>query len=70
MYFDYKIIVDNLILKVSPELVPKFNEKPDTEPKFIDPVIDPRESWKDFIKRTIEFEDPPLVERSELPSEL
>ena len=37
---------------------------------YEDPVIDPRESWKDWAKRQLEFKDPPLVERKELPEEL
>lgn len=34
-----------------------------------DMVIDPRESWKHWFKRTATFEDPPMVEREELPEE-
>jgi hypothetical protein len=41
-----------------------------TEKKLIDPVIDPREPWKKMINRIVEFEEPPMVERSELPSKL
>lgn len=32
--------------------------------------MDPRESWKEWIVRNIDFQDPPLVERGELPEEL
>lgn len=34
---------------------------------YNDPVIDPRENWKEWFARNLEFKDPPLVERSELP---
>lgn len=34
---------------------------------YSDPVIDPRENWKQWFARNLEFKDPPLVERSELP---
>lgn len=37
---------------------------------YDDPVIDPRETWKEWFKRNLEFKDPPLVEREELPQEL
>lgn len=39
-------------------------------PKLVDPVIDPRESWGEFFWRVSEFKSPPLVERSSLPPEL
>lgn len=32
-----------------------------------DPVIDPRETWKNWFLRNMEFKDPPLVERASLP---
>ncbi|TNV78154.1 hypothetical protein FGO68_gene14585 [Halteria grandinella] len=35
-----------------------------------DLVIDTRETWKSFISRQLNFEDPPLVPREELPEEL
>jgi hypothetical protein len=38
-----------------------------SEPKFIDPVIDPNETWSHFIRRVSQFDPPPLVERSSLP---
>lgn len=37
---------------------------------YKDPVIDPRESWKEWTMRQIEFKDPPLVEREDLPQDL
>jgi len=49
--------------------VPSVFKKPEKK-KLLDPVVDPRESWKSMIKRTIDFEDPPLVERKELPEHL
>lgn len=35
---------------------------------YKDPVVDPRETWKEWTKRQLEFKDPPLVEREELPA--
>jgi len=34
-----------------------------TRPKIVlkDPVADPRETWKEWFKRQMEFKDPPLV---------
>jgi len=50
--------------------VPRYDIKPVVEKVYYDPVIDPRETWKDYVKRVVEFEDPPLVERNELPHHL
>jgi hypothetical protein len=33
-------------------------------------VVDPRESWKQWMLRNLEFRDPPLCERGELPEDL
>ena len=38
--------------------------------KYVDPVVDPRETWKAWIWRNMEFQDPPMVERSDLPEDL
>ena len=35
--------------------------------KYADPVVDPRETWKHWIMRNIDFQDPPMVERNDLP---
>lgn len=45
--------------------VPEYLKRP----KIIyeDPVVDPRETWKQWILRNMDFKDPPLCERSELP---
>ena len=32
-------------------------------------VIDPRETWKQWIRRTATFEEPPMIERKDLPDE-
>ena len=45
----------------------KFISKVQT---YNDPVIDPRETWGQFFKRIAEFEDPPLVERHDLPNDM
>mmetsp|Transcript_41479 Transcript_41479/g.47843 ORF Transcript_41479/g.47843 Transcript_41479/m.47843 type:complete len:247 (-) Transcript_41479:24-764(-) len=42
-------------------------KKEDEEYNNKDLVIDPRETWKQWIKRTATFEEPPMVERQELP---
>lgn len=36
----------------------------------MDPVIDPTESWKSMASRLVEFQEPPMVERSSLPLHL
>jgi hypothetical protein len=35
-----------------------------------DPIVDPRESWKEWLVRNIEFRDPPMMERSDFPEEM
>ena len=47
--------------KVPPENVRDFLTKEVIRLK--DPVIDPRETWKQWFWRNMEFQDPPLVER-------
>ena len=69
-WYDYKVIIENLEGRINPEMVPRFDIKPVVEKIYYDPVIDPRETWKEYIKRVVEFEDPPLVERNELPEKL
>jgi len=44
----------------------KLREQQETER---DKVIDPRESWKHWFKRTATFEEPPMVDRDELPED-
>lgn len=75
-HYDYDLIVEHLKEKTHPNSVPSFILKVE-EKKFMDPVIDPRETWSAFFKRILEFEDPPLVflflfqvEREELPPNL
>ena len=33
-------------------------------------VVDPRETWKKWAWRQMNFEEPPLIPREELPEEL
>lgn len=62
LFYDYEKMLDHLNRKVPLDECPPFNIEPESnEPKFKDPVIDPRETWTDFAKRVLEFEDPPLV---------
>jgi hypothetical protein len=67
-YVNYDIFLDNLQKMIEPENVPDFLTK--TKVYLNDPVIDPRETWKEWFKRNLEFKDPPLVERNELPLHL
>ena len=32
-----------------------------------DMIIDPRQSWKNWFKRTLNFEEPPMIERNSIP---
>ena len=52
-------------LKITLYFLRKWNKE---RQEFInrDDVIDPRETWKNWIKRTFTFENPPMVERHEL----
>jgi len=69
LFHDYEKMIDHLNRKVPLEETERFDEAP-PEPTLKDPVIDPRETWTEFAKRIIEFEEPPLVERDSLPAEL
>ena len=50
------------------ENVPDFLSRP--KRVLNDPVVDPRETWKKWFVRQMDWMDPPLCERSELPEEL
>ena len=67
---DFELILRHLEQGVQAELVPTFNVQPRHDPVYEDPVIDPRETWSAFAKRVVEFEDPPLCERKDLPEHL
>lgn len=60
LFYDYEKFLDSLSGKVPLESCQQFNIPP-PEPGFKDPVIDPRETWGQFAKRILEFEEPPLV---------
>ncbi len=60
IYYDFTLMIDCIKRGVSLEECPSFNQPP-PEKEFRDPVIDPRESWGQFFKRVMEFEDPPIV---------
>ncbi|CAD8083153.1 unnamed protein product [Paramecium primaurelia] len=68
-YVNYEIMLSNLKQKVPYQQLPNIFKKPEKK-KLIDPVVDPRESWKQLIVRQIDFKEPPLVERTELPDHL
>ena len=67
-YVNYPMFLEFLEEKIEPENVPNFLKR--QKKVYKDPVVDPRESWKEWTKRQLEFKDPPLVERDELPQEL
>ena len=67
-WVDYEIVVDSLEKGIPRENVKEFLKKP--KKKYVDPVVDPRETWKAWIVRNVDFVDPPMVERSELPDEM
>jgi hypothetical protein len=60
-YVDFHIFLDNLEKGTNVENVPDFLTKP--VKVYHDPVVDPRETWKQWTMRQLEFKDPPLVER-------
>ena len=43
--------------------------KEEAEYRKRDLVINPRESWKELIRRTTNFEEPSLIDRHELPND-
>ncbi|EAR88070.3 ankyrin repeat protein (macronuclear) [Tetrahymena thermophila SB210] len=59
-YCNYEQFLDHLKARIPFESCPNFYQRP-TKPELVDPVIDPRETWVQFIKRNIEFEEPPVV---------
>lgn len=67
-YVNYAVFIDTLKRKINPENVPDFFTK--QYKRLEDPIVDPRETWKAWILRNMEFKDPPMVERSEVPEEL
>ena len=67
-YVNYQVFLENLKLKIDEDNVPDFLTKRKKE--FEDPVVDPRETWKNWFWRTLDFKDPPLCERSELDESL
>eukprot|EP01016_Furgasonia_blochmanni_P037613 TRINITY_DN4449_c0_g1_i1.p1 TRINITY_DN4449_c0_g1~~TRINITY_DN4449_c0_g1_i1.p1 ORF type:complete len:218 (+),score=29.73 TRINITY_DN4449_c0_g1_i1:405-1058(+) len=69
---DYERMIDHLECQIDPMQAPSFIIKPvrPTTPKYVDPVPDPREPWGNFFKRVLNFEEGPMVERSELPPDL
>jgi len=69
LFHDYALMIEHLNKKTPLEECPPFDQAP-PEPQMKDPVIDPRETWGQFAKRILEFEEPPLVERDSLPEEL
>ena len=70
-YADYPCLLMSLESHIPPEVAPSFTIPP---PKKLvpmtDPVADPREPWGTWMKRVIDFEEPPLVERHALPPDL
>jgi hypothetical protein len=67
-YVNYLVFLESLTKQIDPDNVPNFLTRP--RRVFADPVIDPRETWRQWLWRQMDFEDPPLCERSELPEAL
>lgn len=66
-WIDYGGLLMSLNKEIPPDVVPFFTVPPVyREPVFEDPVRDPNETWGSWINRVLEFERPPLVERSSL----
>lgn len=71
MFVGYKVNIPDFLAKLDAEIDENqqiFERKPSSRlissenPKLIDPVIDPRESWSDMFWRVSEFKPPPLVD--------
>ncbi len=58
-YVNYKMMLENLDKMVEPEKVENFLVK--KRVVLSDPVIDPRETWKQWFLRNLDFKEPPLV---------
>lgn len=70
-YVDYPCFLMTLDCNMPPEAAPLFTIPPPPKIEILkDPVTDPRETWKHWIHRVLEFEYAPQVERSALPTEL
>jgi hypothetical protein len=67
-YVNYPMFLESLEKMIQVENVPNFLKR--FKKVYRDPVVDPRETWKEWTKRQLEFKDPPLVERDDLPEEL
>lgn len=65
---DYEVFLDSLKKKIQPENVGNFLAK--KYKQYEDPIVDPNETWKQWFIRNLEFKDPPMVERCEVPEEL
>lgn len=69
----YKVNIQEFLDRLEdqcPQMEQVFEKKPPSnhldnleQPKLQDPVIDPRESWKDMMWRMSEFKAPPLVQK-------
>ena len=57
-YVNYEVFIANLVNRVDPDNVPDFLSK--VKPHYQDPVVDPRETWKQWFLRNLEFKDPPI----------
>lgn len=64
-YVNYEVMLKNLEQMIEPEKVDNFLVK--KRKVLSDPVIDPRETWKEWFLRNLDFKEPPLVERASLP---
>ena len=70
LWVDFSGLLISLEKMVPPEESFCFTIPPEEpEELLIDPVPDPNETWKSWFRRVLEFEEPPLVERSVIPED-
>lgn len=70
-WIDYAGLLMSIEKNIPPDVVPFFTLAPIyRDPVFDDPVRDPNETWGHWVHRVLEFERPPLVEKSSLRSKV
>lgn len=68
MFVDFAGFLMSLNCGIPPEAAPSFVAPPlDKTPILKDPISDPNETWAQWAHRVLEFQSPPLVERSSVP---
>lgn len=65
VFIDFSGFLMSLDCRIPAENAPSFVSPPlNRTASLQDPISDPRESWKHWTRRVLEFQNPPLVERS------